>query len=82
MSKQRKNIPSFKREEEERVFWETHDSTEYQTIVWCAWRTTVLLPLVYYEARLTYKAAWIHNKQCLQTPEYARSFISASWKDC
>jgi len=29
MSKQRKNIPSFKNEEEERVFWETHDSTDY-----------------------------------------------------
>jgi len=29
MSKQRKKIPSFKSEEEERAFWETHDSTEY-----------------------------------------------------
>jgi predicted DNA binding CopG/RHH family protein len=29
MSKQRKNIPSFKSEEEERAFWETHDSTDY-----------------------------------------------------
>jgi len=29
MSKQRKNIPSFKNEEEERAFWETHDSTDY-----------------------------------------------------
>ena len=29
MSKQRKKIPSFKSEEEERAFWETHDSTVY-----------------------------------------------------
>ena len=29
MSKQRKKIPSFKSEEEERAFWETHDSTDY-----------------------------------------------------
>jgi predicted DNA binding CopG/RHH family protein len=29
MSKQRKNIPKFKSEEEERAFWETHDSTDY-----------------------------------------------------
>jgi len=29
MSKQRKNIPKFKNEEEERAFWETHDSTDY-----------------------------------------------------
>jgi len=29
MSKQRKNLPSFKSEEEERAFWETHDSTDY-----------------------------------------------------
>ena len=29
MSKQRKSIPSFKSEEEERAFWETHDSTDY-----------------------------------------------------
>ena len=29
MSKQRKNIPSFKSEEEERAFWESHDSTDY-----------------------------------------------------
>ena len=29
MSKRRKNIPSFKSEEEERAFWETHDSTDY-----------------------------------------------------
>ena len=29
MSKQRKNIPSFKSEEEERAFRETHDSTDY-----------------------------------------------------
>ena len=29
MSQQRKKIPSFKSEEEERAFWETHDSTDY-----------------------------------------------------
>jgi len=29
MSKQRKSIPKFKSEEEERAFWETHDSTDY-----------------------------------------------------
>ena len=29
MSKQRKNIPSLKSEQEERAFWETHDSTDY-----------------------------------------------------
>lgn len=29
MSKQRKNIPKFKSEEQERAFWETHDSTDY-----------------------------------------------------
>jgi predicted DNA binding CopG/RHH family protein len=29
MSKQCKKIPSFKSEEEERAFWETHDSTDY-----------------------------------------------------
>jgi len=29
MSKQRKKIPKFKSEQEERAFWETHDSTDY-----------------------------------------------------
>ena len=29
MSKQPKTIPKFANEAEERVFWETHDSTEY-----------------------------------------------------
>jgi len=29
MSKQRKNIPRFESEEQERAFWETHDSTDY-----------------------------------------------------
>jgi len=29
MSKQRKNIPKFKSEDQERAFWETHDSTDY-----------------------------------------------------
>jgi len=29
MSKQRKNIPKFKSVEQERAFWETHDSTDY-----------------------------------------------------
>lgn len=29
MSKQLKTIPQFANEAEERVFWETHDSTEY-----------------------------------------------------
>ena len=27
--KQKKRIPKFKTEEEERKFWETHDSTDY-----------------------------------------------------
>ena len=29
MSKKLKPIPSFESEEEERLFWETHDSAEY-----------------------------------------------------
>ncbi len=29
MRKKRKSIPSFKSEAEERVFWETHDSSDY-----------------------------------------------------
>jgi len=29
MTKQRKAVPKFANEAEERVFWETHDSTEY-----------------------------------------------------
>ena len=29
MRKKRKSIPTFKTEAEERVFWESHDSTEY-----------------------------------------------------
>ena len=29
MSNQRKSIPTFKSEKEERAFWETHDSADY-----------------------------------------------------
>ena len=29
MSRQRKGVPKFSNEAEERVFWETHDSTEF-----------------------------------------------------
>ena len=29
MSRQRKGVPKFSNEAEERLFWETHDSTEY-----------------------------------------------------
>lgn len=29
MKRQRKNIPRFASEDEERAFWDTHDSTEY-----------------------------------------------------
>ena len=29
MTKQRKAVPKFANEAEERIFWETHDSTEY-----------------------------------------------------
>jgi predicted DNA binding CopG/RHH family protein len=29
MSKQRKSVPKFSSEAEERAFWETHDSSEY-----------------------------------------------------
>lgn len=29
MSKQRKPVPTFKNEADERVFWETHDSADY-----------------------------------------------------
>lgn len=29
MSRKRKSIPTFKSEAEERVFWESHDSTDY-----------------------------------------------------
>ena len=29
MKKERKRIPHFKNEDEERKFWATHDSTEY-----------------------------------------------------
>ena len=40
MSKQPKAIPKFASEAEERVFWETHDSTEY--LDWSKSRKAVL----------------------------------------
>ncbi|OGT79753.1 MAG: hypothetical protein A3H91_06245 [Gammaproteobacteria bacterium RIFCSPLOWO2_02_FULL_61_13] len=40
MSKQAKVVPKFANEAEERVFWETHDSTEY--LDWSKARTSVL----------------------------------------
>ena len=40
MNKQAKNIPNFTSEAQERVFWETHDSTEY--LDWTKARKVVL----------------------------------------
>ena len=40
MSKQLKAVPKFASEVEERVFWETHDSTEY--LDWSKAQTAVL----------------------------------------
>ncbi len=40
MSKQIKAIPQFSTETEERIFWETHDSTEY--LDWTKAQRTVL----------------------------------------
>ena len=41
MSKQPKPVPKFANEAEERVFWETHDSTEYLD---CSKAQKVILP--------------------------------------
>lgn len=40
MSKPKKKIPAFHSEEEERAFWERHDSTDY--VDWSAARRAVL----------------------------------------
>jgi predicted DNA binding CopG/RHH family protein len=40
MTKQRKPVPKFTNEAEERLFWETHDSTEY--LEWSQARKIVL----------------------------------------
>jgi predicted DNA binding CopG/RHH family protein len=40
MSRQRKGVPKFSNEAEERLFWETHDSTEY--LDWSEARKVVL----------------------------------------
>ena len=39
-NKNKKNIPEFKTEEEEREFWDTHDSSEY--IDWSKSKTITL----------------------------------------
>ncbi len=40
MNKQRKVIPKFANEEKERIFWETHDSTDY--LNWTQAKSVVL----------------------------------------